>query len=286
VGDAQALCASLEEGELVDHEQLDKAIRVANGDLPSPQYGSSATLAQAPTIPPVGPPMALSSVRAPAVGASAGMAVSAIHTLYPRAGKRRKAKKGEINTSLGPSQTPRWSKMPNETSIRVVQKLAPQSLFSTSISTPTFGGLIFQVSALGNFASLSAVYDQYRIDRIEVLIYNDDQTSATPATAPGTFMSVVDVDDGATPTSLLQLGGYSSCVETPGNQSHFHAWQPQFAISAYSGAFTSFASSTGWVDCASSSVQYYGIKYGSTATPIVVDYSAVIEYVVSFRTLH
>jgi len=175
---------------------------------------------------------------------------------------------------------------PDASQITIVNDIQPQNLLTTSVTIPTFGALTFLANSLDNFASLAAVFDQYRIDELQVLLYSDDMASATPGTAAGTWMSVVDLDDATVPTTMSQLGGYSSVVSTSGYQQHFHSWKPQFAVAAYSGAFTSYSTSTGWLDCSSPTVQYYGLKYGSTATAVVVTYTASIRYKVSFRSLH
>jgi len=200
--------------------------------------------------------------------------------------RRRKIPKHEKNLALGINSRIPWMPFPDAAQVTIVNDIAPQNLFTTSVTVPTFGALTFLVNSLDNFANMATVYDQYRIDEIQVLAYSDDMSSATPGTAAGTWMTVVDLDDSTVPSTMSQLGGYSSVVSTSGYQQHFHSWKPQFAVAAYSGAFTSYSTSTGWLDCASPTVQYYGLKYGSTATAVVVTYTASIRYKVSFRSLH
>jgi hypothetical protein len=212
-------------------------------------------------------------------------AASALSVMFPRKGRGRKTGKGEVNMIVAPGSKIPFLKQPNLTQITLLQSLAPVNLFTTSTSIPTFFGLSFTVNSLDNFSSLSAVFDQYRIDEISVLV--DSQINlASNGAELGQLYTVVDVDDASAPTTLAQLGGYSSCTMSDGVLNHFHRWKPQFAIAAYSGVFTSFAATTGWIDCASPSVQHYGLKGGSGATNSANVYVGMVQMQVSFRSEH
>jgi hypothetical protein len=204
----------------------------------------------------------------------------------PKAGSRRKPGKGEKNITLGNDQTVPWRKMKDYTSIKVIQTLAPQAMFTTSTTLPTFYGLSFNISSLDNFASLATVFDQYRIDEIEVQIISGVSETTISSSGIGQLYSCVDVDDATVPTSLAQVGGYSSCVKSDGTVSHYHRWQPQFAVATYSGAFTSYGASKGFIDCSSPSVQHYGLKAASTTGSATLTYTALIQYTVTFQSLH
>ncbi len=204
----------------------------------------------------------------------------------PRTGHRRRLPKDEINRVYGNDQSPPWMTMKDYTSIQLVQKLAPQTAFSSSTTLPTYYGLSFLASSLDNFASLANVFDQYRIDEIEVQIV-PSVTEVTISTSDvGQYYSAVDVDDATAPTSLAQVGGYTSCVVSGGNTTHFHRWRPQYAVAAYSGVFTSFGAMKGWIDCSSPNVQHYGLKIACTPTSATQTYTLLISYKISFQSLH
>ena len=203
-----------------------------------------------------------------------------------KTGPRRKTSKEERNITIGNDQTVPWRKMKDYTSIKIVQSLQPQSLFTTSAVAATFGALSFNIASLDNFSSLAAVFDQYRIDEIEVQIVSGVTEETISTQSVGMLYSAVDVDDAAVPTTIAQLGGYSSCVKSDGTVSHYHRWQPQYAVAAYSGAFTSYGAMKGFIDCSSSTVQHYGLKYGSTTASATLTYQALIAYTVTFQSLH
>jgi hypothetical protein len=157
---------------------------------------------------------------------------------------------------------------------------------TTSAVAPTFAGLSFNINSLDNFSSLANVFDQYRIDEIEVQLVSGvtEETISTQST--GTLYSAVDVDDAAVPTTLAQLGVYSSCVMSDSTVSHYHRWVPQFAVAAYSGAFTSYGAMKGFIDCSSPNVQHYGLKVGNSVSSATFSLQALIQYTVTFQSLH
>jgi len=209
-------------------------------------------------------------------------------TVTKTQGKRR-GKHGrdvrEANITLGDGRVPWLKTLTDKTVIKIVGSLSPVNFLSSSATLPVGAGLAFLVSSLDNFSSLSAVYDQYMIHLIEVLI--QPQVSETlPTNSVGDYCTAVDIDDATAPTTYVQLAAYSSAQSSRGTLSHFHRWVPEFAVSAYSGAFTSFASTKGWVDCASPNVQHYGLKGVSDASSVVQTYIAYIKYHVLFRAIH
>jgi len=210
-----------------------------------------------------------------------------VSSMQSRGKGRRKKMKGEFNLTLGNDAKVPWLKpMGSLRTYSVRQMLAPQAGPFSSTTLPTFYGLSFNVNSLDNFASYAAVFDQYKIDMIEVLINPDVTEVTTGSQAVGSYLSAVDYDDATVPTTLAQLGGYASCQTSSGTVSHFHRWRPQFAVAAYSGTFTSYSASTGWIDCAYPNVQYYGLKIALTPATTVQNYSIDVTYHVSFRATH
>jgi len=204
----------------------------------------------------------------------------------PKTGKRRKLGKGEKNITVGNDMTVPWRKIKDYTSIKIIQSLQPQSMLTTSTTLPTFAGLSFNINSLDNFSSLANVFDQYRIDEIEVQLVSGVTEETISSSSVGTLYSAVDVDDATVPTTIAQLGGYSSCVMSDATVSHFHRWVPQFAVATYSGAFTSYGASKGFIDCSSPNVQHYGLKVGNTSGSATYTLQALIQYTVTFQSLH
>jgi len=203
---------------------------------------------------------------------------------------KRKSQKGEVNKTLGNDSVPPWLKPNGSLKVyRVRQMLAPQFAMTTSATVPTFYGLSFNIASLDNFSSYALVFDQYRIDLIEVLVVPDvteNSVSSGVASSTGLYSTVIDYDDATVPTTMTQLGGYASCQESTTTAQHYHRFKPMFATAVYSGTFTSFAASRGWIDCASPNVQHYGFKMGALAAGITQGINLVITYHVSFRATH
>lgn len=203
-----------------------------------------------------------------------------------RGQKGKRKGKNEMNATLGNNRIPWLKTLTDKTIIKMVGQLNPQTLVASSATVPVGAGLAFTVSALDNFSSLSNVYDQYYIYLIECLIEPQVSEVTTGTTTVGNYVTAVDIDDATAPTTYLQLAGYSSAQSSRGTMSHFHRWAPEFAVSAYSGTFTSFASTKGWVDCASPNVQHYGLKAMTDTSAVPQYYVVYIKYHVMFRVIH
>lgn len=200
--------------------------------------------------------------------------------------RRGKGKTKAVNLSIGNDARIPWLRRPSvRHEIEVSEQIFEAALATSTTVTPTYAAIIFTVSALSNFTSLAACFDQYMIKEIEVII-NPTVTEVTTASSYGEYASAVDIDDGNAPTALADVCVYETSVESKANISHFHRWQPQFATAVYSGAFTSFAAMRGWIDCASPAVQHYGIKVGLGAAANAQGYTYSYRMRVGFRSVH
>jgi len=134
---------------------------------------------------------------------------------------------------------------------------------SASTTVDTLGALNFQLNNFVNSSELTALFDQYRLHYIEV-----DFIYVNPASVIAPFYTVIDYDDSNAPASVNELLQYATLMHTAPGQEHQRRLNPRFDYAAYSGTFTSYAVSNvgDWVDVASPTVQYYGIKYALPAT--------------------
>lgn len=152
------------------------------------------------------------------------------------------------------------------------------TLLTTSNVAAVGAGLQFNLAAAPGSATLCALFDQYRIDRVEVWLFGGATQATTGAPENGVWMSAVDLDSGGTPASFNAMQAHSGVVQTSLLSAHYHSFVPQIADAAYSGAFTSFAGSDPvWIDTASSAVQHYGIQAyagNSTTTGVLITYIA------------
>jgi len=153
-------------------------------------------------------------------------------------------------------------------------------------STTAFVGIAlnFQASQVPNFADFTAVFDQYRIERIELWLMPASATDAGLASEASAFVSVIDYDDSNTPSSEAVLLDYQNSMVTSLNSGHYRAFIPHVALAAYSGAFTSFCNEEApWIDAASPTVQHYGVKLGVTNTVASAQIMGRVRYWLGFR---
>jgi hypothetical protein len=167
-----------------------------------------------------------------------------------------------------------------------VESISPATLMTSSGSVPVFGSAFFQLSNVSNVSTYTGLFDQYMIRTIEVLIEPAVTEVTSSASITGEWTSVVDIDDATLPTSYNDLQNYTTAVQTGGTLSHYHRWTPTVALAAYAGTFTSYASADNqWLDCASPSIQHYGIKAGCL-TSASQPFTMTCRFHLSFRTRH
>lgn len=135
-------------------------------------------------------------------------------------------------------------------------------------TSPLFGSIAFEVGDLDDFSSLSAAFDQYRIDYVDVYIRPRSNLAVSPiATSPNqsnpSLYAVVDRDDTNTPTSIAQLRQYNECTECADYEGIHFGFIPSVTPAYYqSGSFVGYGVEEGkWIDVASSAVPHYGIKF-------------------------
>lgn len=139
-------------------------------------------------------------------------------------------------------------------------------------SANSYSGKSFTLQYLAQYATFTALFDQYRIDRIELTfrpVYNVNNFLASGTAGANQMQriyTVVDYDDDASPTTLQQLEEYTNC-KIHQYETFTISFVPHVANAVYSGAFTSFGNlRSPWIDCASSTVAHYGIKWGVTGS--------------------
>lgn len=156
---------------------------------------------------------------------------------------------------------------------------------TTSVTVPVFASEVFTVTSFAASAAYLALFDQYRIDEIEVWIEPIiSQSSAVALTS--NYTTAIDTDDSNVPASVSDVDDHQSAIITGGESGHYHRWKPHMATAVYSGAFTSFANEEAdWIDSASPNVQHYGLKFCThSATSTAMIYSLTVRAKISFRS--
>jgi hypothetical protein len=177
--------------------------------------------------------------------------------------------------------------VPDDQVHRFVRTTESLGAFASSASVPVYGNIYFAHTNFVNYANFTTLFDQYRIVEGEVWLIPRVGTGSATGTNYGLFTSCIDYDDATNLTSIGDGLGHTNSITTSGSQGHYHKFKPRPALAAYTGTFTGYAnpSDSLWMDCASSSIQYYGVKYAITVTDAVYAFDAILKMVIEFRNL-
>jgi len=159
--------------------------------------------------------------------------------------------------------------------------LAILSASSTSINT--YFSADFALSLVDQVSSLTAIFDQYRVAWLEAWI---TPRCIQSSNAPTQYSTVVDLDDYNVLTTYPSSLDYQNVVQSTVYEGHYRSWEPHAALAAYSGTFVSYANvGNMWVDCASTGVQFYGIKGAVTPTTTAFPFDLVYRVHLLFRNV-
>jgi len=169
--------------------------------------------------------------------------------------------------------------------ITICQEISVGTILSTNTISPSFAAYFFAASTVGNFTSIAAVFDQYKVEQLELWLTPEFYGAGA---INSLWSSVIDLDDATVLASYGLAGEYETTVESLIGVGHYRKWKPHIAVATYSGVFTSFKNEpAGWIDCASPSVQHYGVKIAAQATPSAGGAIAgTVRVVMSFRGTH
>lgn len=161
-------------------------------------------------------------------------------------------------------------------------------------TTNNYWALAFEFSDLPQATTLSNLFDQYRLDKVELKLAPinsviDLHTSTSPNSVNPSNYVALDFDDSTAVTSLNAIQQYDSCQVCQGNAGLFIEIQPAVTPALYqSSAFSGYAvQKAGWIDCNSTGVEHYGVKGVVTAlntsSTEVVGWNIECKYYMSFR---
>ena len=160
------------------------------------------------------------------------------------------------------------------------------SALSVSNLAEVYGSYAFQLSALANASEYTVLYDMYKISAVKwTLMPRGNSAEAGTNNNNTKIMTVLDYDDDNTPTSVDQLCQYESVKTTNLSRDHSRYLKPKFARAIYKTAVTTgYGVGTGWIDCDSTDVPHYGIKYALLRTTSgTVTYDLKVTYYLQFK---
>jgi len=171
---------------------------------------------------------------------------------------------------------------------RFMQSSIQGGVLTSNTSVPVFYSKSWTSADIVQFSSFASIFDQYRIDKVEVWCTPFGAAVYPNYGANTRFYSVVDYDDANSPSTVAALQEYTNCVTTRCTEGHYIKFRPHIAVALYGGSFTQFGNKVSdWIDCGSTSVSHYGVKLGieptTSANDLRIDMFTRIT--VSFRNI-
>lgn len=150
-------------------------------------------------------------------------------------------------------------------------------------------GYSFSLAALPNASEFTTLYDQYRIKQVKFkLLPRGNSSDVGTQNNLGSLFSVIDRDDAAAPGNINTLLQYQNMKQTRSSQSHTRIFRLTFNTSALDSAGVPLGNkvTTGWIDCASSTVPHYGLKlWNEVSTANTVVYDAIVTVAIDFKNV-
>jgi hypothetical protein len=140
--------------------------------------------------------------------------------------------------------------------------------FITTAVGAVYGANTAIAAATGDFTSRAAVFDQYRIPRVDFFVKPLTQL-ALPGTTGGLGLLylAIDLDDDTVPASTQEVLDYQNAVILAGGQGCTMSCKPCIQVSGASGAVGAAVSlNNQWLDCSSPNVKHFGLKWATPAS--------------------
>lgn len=154
-------------------------------------------------------------------------------------------------------------------------------------STATSNAWTFKLDQVTNYTEFTALYDQYRINRIVARWVPRTTDSGQGAGERGNFYSVIDYDDSAT-INVVEAQESQNVKRTVTTRSHIRSFVPAVLAPTYRVGVTSAYGPKfkQWVDCAYPDVPHYGIKAAvQNWDNLGITYDLIVTFYMSFRNV-
>jgi len=163
----------------------------------------------------------------------------------------------------------------------VVQSQNAGTIVTTSTTVPTFGVLYFTIGGLDQVSTFGALFDQYKINQVEVWVL-----PLVTTTVNASYATVLDFDDGNNLTTYAQALDYTNVQETMISQGQRRKFIPHVAVATYNGSFAGYANEKSpWLDMSSTSIQHYGLKIAAQQSSAAITINVTYRLHCSFRNL-
>jgi hypothetical protein len=152
-------------------------------------------------------------------------------------------------------------------------------------------GLTFSLSDLISSAEFTALFDQYKFDKVVIHILPTANTALMTQSVSFPLVTAIDYDDSTAPTSEDYLLQYENNMITRSFDELHRTIVPRIALGAFQsgGLFNGYANAGNqWIDAASPNVNHYGLKLGinqAYTSTGVASFNIYADYHISFRSL-
>lgn len=173
------------------------------------------------------------------------------------------------------------------TNVRLVKRHSNFGNIAVNPITGAQGALVFTLSQVPGFAELTAMYDRYKVNAVEVTFYpkvNGIHTVGLADTPePARLLTCIDYTDSAPPANADEVREYESCECTVIYEKHTrYVPYPKVVDSVSSTRST-------YISTASPSERLYGLKFAVEPTgntgPGIMNYNVEVVYYMSFKDL-
>lgn len=176
----------------------------------------------------------------------------------------------------------------NNVILRNVVKWFDQGTVTSTSGASGLYAFSFQLADIPDASSFSSIFDQYKIDQVDVTILPLTLPSAPGATYGFALLwCAVDYDDSVAPGSVSSVTNYSNsiCVG-PGKSANF-TFKPKISGDVdQAGTPEASYVTNAWLNCTKSSVPHYGFKIGVTqsTTTNLTAWRVLTRYHIGFRS--
>jgi len=216
----------------------------------------------------------------------------------PKPQRRKTSKRFQVSRSEQRSMALTQSAMPDPLPMIVKDKICTITRsvsigsYSANSTVPMTDSLKFSLSVLPNATEFTALFDAYRILQVTVLFLPYQTMCNNTTSYPGEIHSVIDYDDNSTVASPDDLRQYRTYQRYVCLEKFTRTLSPAISQAVYTTlATTGYAqgargSKAPWIDSASPTVPWYGLKFITSNTqPTSAQLTYIVEanYVLQFR---
>lgn len=203
----------------------------------------------------------------------------------------RPARKGEIKKVFNPTGDPMKFMLPVPSHLKVFKAVSTYlvtGMFVSSASSEVQFANSFSIGAInaGELAGYQALFDQFRITKIEAIVMPRVSVVTNASASMGTMGTAVDYDS-ANNTTLANLLTYSNVLMGSGMIGRYHAWTPTVLMMAgTSGSGTGVEeviASSPWLNLQVTTTPHYGFKLSWSQTDVVYTADEYVRLHLEFR---